>query len=85
MRQVNQQLTGYFRDVQKRSNLVDQTFGPQDKYKVIPMIDIEAGKLSDEDTQELFEWDAEAQGRFKKARIQPATQEAKPIALFSRS
>ncbi|WP_426716921.1 AAA domain-containing protein [Corynebacterium auriscanis] len=79
---MNQQLTGYFRDVQKRSNLVDQTFGPQDKYKVIPMIDIEAGKLSDEDTQELFEWDAEAQGRFKKARIQPATQEAKPIDVI---
>lgn len=82
MNQVTQQLTGYFRDVQKRSNLVDQAFGQQNKYKVIPFLDVRLGKLSEEDTQELFDWDADAQGRFKKPRTQSGSQKAKPIDVI---
>lgn len=82
MNQVTQQLTGYFRDVQKRSNLVDQAFGQQNKYKVIPFLDDRLGKLSEEDTQELFDWDADAQGRFKKPRTQSGSQKAKPIDVI---
>ncbi|WP_237201291.1 AAA domain-containing protein [Rothia nasimurium] len=82
MNQVTQQLTGYFRDVQKRSNLVDQAFGQKNKYKVIPFLDVRLGKLSEEDTQELFDWDADAQGRFKKPRTQSGSQKAKPIDVI---
>ena len=82
MNQVAQQLTGYFRYVQKRSNLVDQAFGQQNKYKVIPFLDVRLGKLSEEDTQELFDWEAEAQGRFRKARTQSGSQKTKPIDVI---
>lgn len=82
MKQVTQQLTGYFRNVQKRSNLVDQAFGPRNKYKLVPFDEVKSGQLSETVTQELFEWDAEAQGRFKKSPAGSSSKKPKPIDLI---
>lgn len=73
MNQVTQQLTSYFKDVQQRSNLVDQHFDNNTRHKVVPCEEVKSGKLSPDVTEELLAWEERTRGRYKKHQSSSAS------------
>lgn len=83
MSTTTRQLTSYFRDVQQRSNLVDQPFNDKVKHLVFPREDLIAGTLSDKVTREVLQWNEEAQVRFRSKKGSARQQgKQKPIDVI---